>query len=290
MTSDTIPVLDYGYVRLIDSFGTDEDIVRAARISYDRQDPDKAARLIDYLLRNRHTSPFEMCEIKVEIKAPLFVVAQIVRHRTANINQLSMRYTTAPDESYLPLLERIKGKDPNNKQGSAEALPPVVREAALADMADAMRIADETYKRLIGHGVAPEIARIVLPVARYTRLVWKIDLHNLLHFLRLRMDKHAQQECREYANALYEIASHLWPMTMEAWDRHANPTIELRAIGTLWTVVNRWNRVTVHQTYADAQIWARNEYGAVITPFPAKGQGPCYDAEGAVICRITKHA
>ena len=214
--------LDSGFVRLINHMGTDEDIVRCARQSYDDLhedlDPEKTRRLIFYLMEHWHTSPFEMCEIQLEIQAPLFVVQQLLRHRTASLNQLSMRYTDAPDLDYLPELDRIQGTHKTNKQGSGSELKEERQYQAMDILIKTQERTDTAYRYLQDLGVANELARITLPASRYTRLVWKIDLHNLFHFLRLRLHPHAQYEIRVMAEQIARIARELWPVSYEAFE------------------------------------------------------------------------
>ena len=213
-------VLDHGYVLYVDHMGTDADIVKAARVSYagdvgHTSDDIKDRRLIRRLMHDHHTSPFEMCELKLEMKMPIFVARQWVRHRTASLNEISARYTVVDDEMFLP--EEWAKQSTDNKQGRSDEVidnnayyngaASYVHEAAFA-----------AYNKLLKHSVSRELARTVLPVATYTRWVWKMDLHNLLHLLKLRTDPHAQFETREYANAIYMICQELWPITMEAFN------------------------------------------------------------------------
>jgi thymidylate synthase (FAD) len=217
--SDTIEYRDSWSIDR-NNYTLDEAVVRAARVSY--QGGTTTTRdneqLIDYLMRKRHTSPFEQVELKFVIKAPLFVVQQLLRHRTANVNQESARYSIMADEAYYP--ESFRSQASTNRQGSGDDLDPVKQE--LADRAYTVGIESGlgAYQRLLDSGVSREQARGVLPHATYTTLVWKVDLHNLLHFLKLRMDPHAQEETRQYAIAIYSLAYPYAPLTFAAWHHH----------------------------------------------------------------------
>ncbi|APD08670.1 MULTISPECIES: FAD-dependent thymidylate synthase [Thermus] len=217
MEGDAIPVLDKGFVRLVDVMGDDRAIVQAARVSYGegtrtvRED----AALIDYLMRHRHTSPFEMVEFKFHVKAPLFVVRQWFRHRTASVNEISGRYSVLKDEFYEPNAFRRQAK--RNKQGSEGELAD---EEALALLREAEREAYRVYEKLLEKGVAREMARLVLPLNLYTEFYWKQDLHNLFHFLKLRLSPDAQWEIREYAKAIAEIVKAHVPLAWASFEEH----------------------------------------------------------------------
>lgn len=220
---EKINLLDYGYVKLVEVMSSDEGILQAARVSYvsnkDAQHtPAQNRALIRYLLRNAHTSPFEMAEVKFEIKCPIFVARQWVRHRTANVNEISGRYSVLPSEMYKPDVYNFRKQSQSNKQGSSDELAP---EWLLDELSDVYNEASELYTSMVEEGVAKEQARIVLPLSTYTQFVWKIDVHNFMHFLRLRMDPHAQQEIRIYAEAMYQLAKPYFPLTMEAFDEYA---------------------------------------------------------------------
>lgn len=213
------PVLDHGFVRVIDAMGSDMAIVQAARVSYG--DGTKTVRenkkLIAYLMRNEHLSPFEMAEIKVHVKAPIFVARQWVRHRTASWNEVSARYSEMPEEFYVPSTAAVAAQSTNNKQGRGEPLDHEAALAAASDIRNASGTAYAYYESLLRMGVARELARMVLPVNLYTEWYWKTDLRNLLHFIKLRTDEHAQYEIREYAKVLEKIVE-LWvPWTHAAF-------------------------------------------------------------------------
>ncbi len=212
-----IPVLDHGFVRVVDYMGDDAAIVQAARVSYGRgtKQVREDRGLIRYLMRHRHTTPFEMCELKLHVKLPIFVARQWIRHRTANVNEVSGRYSVLDREFYLPRPEDLAVQAVNNKQGRAE---PLSLEAAAEVLgllqADAER-AHSTYEGLIERfDLARELARIGLGLNTYTQWYWKVDLHNLFHFLSLRMDAHAQYEIRAYADVIGDLVRdwvpHAW--------------------------------------------------------------------------------
>jgi thymidylate synthase (FAD) len=216
------PVLDKGFVRLVDYLGGDERVVQAARVSYGagtknyRED----AGLIDYLLRNRHTSPFEQVVLTFHVKLPVFVARQWIRHRTARLNEISGRYSVMEDQFYLPEPADTALQSTDNKQGrSPEALAPEKAAEIIAVLADGQKRAYADYSALIGSGLARELARINLPLSIYTEWYWQIDLHHLIHFLELRLDPHAQKEIRLYARALFGIAQKIAPRCCESFER-----------------------------------------------------------------------
>jgi thymidylate synthase (FAD) len=213
-------VLDHGFVRLVDYMGSDAAIVQAARVSYGegtkKVSEDRA--LIRYLMRRRHTSPFEMGEFKFHVKLPIFVARQWIRHRTANVNEYSGRYSVMKEEFYIPEEKDIRFQSTVNKQGRAEEDVPDELKRRFIDFLKRTHAASyEEYERLIEAGLARELARIGLPLSLYTEWYWKIDLHNLFHFLRLRMDPHAQQEIRQYANIMADMVKIVCPMAYEAF-------------------------------------------------------------------------
>jgi thymidylate synthase (FAD) len=219
--SEPINVGSLGMVRLVDVMGDDSAIVQAARVSYGAgtKAVSEDTALIRYLMRHQHTSPFEMCEIKLHIKAPIHVMRQWIRHRTASVNETSTRYSVVQDDfEYFGEL-RLQAKD--NKQGSSGVLEESTqygKPRELLDWAnDAIDNSFTEYNRLIGAGVAREQARNVLPLATYTECYWKIDLHNLFHFLRLRLDPHAQKEIRNFAQAIATILQDWVPNAYQAF-------------------------------------------------------------------------
>ena len=217
-----ISVLDHGFVRLVDYLGNDDRIVQAARVSYGegtktvRED----AALIDYLLRNRHTSPFEMVELTLHIKAPIFVARQWLRHRSASINEVSGRYSVLAEEFYIPTPDQVRAQGKRSRQVGEGAIDPQAAQRASESFDSALKKSYETYQALLSDGVAREMAREVLPVGLYTEFYWKQDLHNLFHFLRLRMDWHAQFEIRAYGDAVAKCARAVAPRAYEAFEEH----------------------------------------------------------------------
>ena len=234
-----IDVLDNGtgYIRVVDYMGNDASVARAARVSYGRQDadrgPDADAKLIRYLMRHRHTSPSEMARLVLHVRLPIFVARQWMRHRTWSFNEVSARYTTLPDDVYVPDLADICGPPTDNKQGRGRALPTGEAQEAWSEMVTAADAAVGTVGVLTAGvpragdddspfafqipAIAPEIARMVGPVCQYTEMTASADLHNLLHFLALRLDSHAQLEIRRYAEAIARIVEQWVPETWRAF-------------------------------------------------------------------------
>ncbi len=214
------PVLDHGFVVLVDYMGNDNAIVQAARVSYGLGT--KSARddrgLIRYLMRHRHTTPFEMVELKFLVKLPIFVARQMVRHRTVSLNEVSYRYSVAPDEFHVPASEAIAVQSKRNRQGRAEKLPPEQASAFQAEVRRLSQDAYRAYEKALEQGTARELARIVLPVNFYTQWYWKINLHNLFHFLSLRLDAHAQEEIRLYAQAMVPAVKAVTPVAYQAFE------------------------------------------------------------------------
>jgi len=217
------PVLDHGFVRLVDYMGGDSAIVQAARVSYGQgtKTVSEDRGLIRYLTRNEHTSPLEMVEMKFHCKMPIFVARQWVRHRTASLNEISGRYSIMRDEFYVPESEQINLQSKNNKQGrSDETFSPEETEKILFNFVEEQRQDYKNYTERTDKGMAKELARINLPLSLYTEWYWKIDLHNLFHFLDLRMDEHAQVEIREYANTILDITKKVAPKACEAFEHY----------------------------------------------------------------------
>jgi thymidylate synthase (FAD) len=245
-----VPVLDHGFVGLIDIMGDDEAIDRAARTSYGvGTRPVNAIRsLIRYLVRHHHTSPIEMVELKFHLKMPIFVMRQHVRHRTASLNEYSGRYSIMTDEMYMPDLSRFQGQHQDNKQASGEFLGEEIATSLANDLEESYEVSYRNYQRAIEKGLAREVARIQLPVANYTELYWKIDLKNFLHYVKLRNDpKHAQKEIALYAEAMYNLVKPHLPITCEAfedyWMNGVNfSRMEMDLLKRLISV-ERWNDV-----------------------------------------------
>ena len=229
------PVLDHGFVRVIDYMGDDAAIVQAARVSYGRgtKQTNDDAGLINYLMRHWHTSPFEMCEIKLHVKLPIFVARDWIRHRTANVSEYSGRYSVLDKEFYMPSPELVGKQSTSHKQGRGEALPPeqaakvldLLREDADRNYRDYMWLlnTNEETGEVADPGriaLARELARMNLTLNIYTQWYWKIDLHNLMHFLRLRTSPRAQYEIQAYANKIFDIMQAWVPITAAAFAEH----------------------------------------------------------------------
>jgi thymidylate synthase (FAD) len=221
---DPIPVLDHGFIRVVDYMGDDAAIVQAARVSYGAGT--KTARddagLIRYLMRHWHSTPFEMCELKLHVKLPVFVARQWIRHRTANVNEYSARYSILDREFYIPAPEHLAAQSRVNNQGRGETLSGDEAARVLAFLrADSDRAYDH-YEAMLSQdgqqGLARELARMNLPANIYTQWYWKVDLHNLFHFLRLRADAHAQYEIRAYAEALCTVVQDWVPAAWSAFE------------------------------------------------------------------------
>jgi thymidylate synthase (FAD) len=263
-----LPVLDHGFVRVIDYMGDDAAIVQAARVSYGKgtRTLRSDAGLIDYLMRHRHTTPFEMCEIKYHVKLPIFVARQWIRHRTANVNEYSARYSVLDREFYVPDTERLQrvkeeqtlrrreshsqmndlfgpkavpdepsalaAQSSSNKQGREGALAEEEAKSALSRINAHSMTAYGVYRNLRQEDkLARELARAVLPVNYYTQFYWKIDLHNLMHFLSLRADDHAQYEIRAYAHVMLDTLQRWVPRTYEAFVKYDRGGVRLSSQG-----------------------------------------------------------
>ncbi|MCW5776155.1 MAG: FAD-dependent thymidylate synthase [Phycisphaeraceae bacterium] len=237
-----IPVLDHGFLALVDVMPrlvpegqtADAAIVQAARVSYGqgtkRVSEDRG--LIRYLLRHRHTTPFEMVELKFHVAMPIFVARQWIRHRTANVNEYSARYSIVRDRFYMPTVDAVRKQSRSNRQGGEETFR--VDEAAevrtAEEFVEFLRTVESAYEKYLGlteRGVSRELARIGLPINVYTEWYWKCDLHNTLRFLSLRMDPHAQQEIRAYAQAMHDLIVPILPLTMEAWRDYEMESVRL---------------------------------------------------------------
>ncbi|WP_323784917.1 FAD-dependent thymidylate synthase [Thalassovita sp.] len=218
------PVLDHGFVRVIDYMGDDAAICQAARVSYGKgtKSVQNDEGLIRYLMRHWHSTPFEMCELKLHVKLPVFVARQWIRHRTANVNEYSARYSILDREFYIPSADQLAAQSSVNNQGRGEALTGAEAERVLDILkSDAARCYDH-YQDMISddgqQGLARELARMNLPANIYTQWYWKVDLHNLLHFLRLRADAHAQYEIRVYADEICKLVADWVPFAYKAFE------------------------------------------------------------------------
>ena len=217
------PVLNHGFVRLVDYMGSDQRIVQSARVSYGQGT--KTVRedkmLIDYLLSHRHMSPFEQVVFTFHLKMPIFVARQLVRHRTARLNEISGRYSQLDDEFFLPDEKTIRFQSKTDHQGgSPDEVPQELRERVLEILKRDTTQVYEGYEEMLGADIAKELARVSLPLSVYTQMYWQIDLRNLLHFIELRMDTHAQYEIRVYASQMARIVKTVAPMTWEAFEEH----------------------------------------------------------------------
>ena len=302
--SEPQKVLDHGHVRLVDLMGDDQAIVQAARVSYglghsvhkltlqgpgeppvcevcgktvpaDQEEShclEGDRKLIRYLSRRRHTTPMEMCEIKLHIKMPIFVARQWIRHRTANVNEYSMRYSPAIEEFYLIGVDGWRGQSTDNKQGSEGNISAAMGKDFTQKSIAAQENALKEYERKIRYGVAKEIARCDLPLSTYTEWYWKIDLHNLLHFLNLRLDPHAQMEIRVFADAIAEIVARWVPLAWEAFkdyhrDAHTFSSQELKLLRAIAAgdVAPGWHkdkdhRVQLFESYGLETVRERKDF------------------------------
>ena len=227
-----LPALDHGFVRVVDYMGDDTAIVQSARVSYGKGTKkisnDKG--LIKYLMRHWHSTPFEMCEIKLHVKLPIFIARQWIRHRTANVNEYSARYSILDKEFYIPSVENLASQSQVNKQGRAESLSPEEAEKVITLLKNDAEQTYRNYEVMLNEnsegetlddgsmGIARELARMNLTLNTYTQWYWKIDLNNLLHFLALRADAHAQYEIRVYADIILDIVKKWVPVTYEAFE------------------------------------------------------------------------
>ncbi|MBR9762238.1 MAG: FAD-dependent thymidylate synthase [Rhodobacteraceae bacterium] len=230
------PVLDHGFVRVVDYMGDDAAICQAARVSYGRgtKSVQNDEGLIRYLMRHWHSTPFEMCELKLHVKLPVFVARQWIRHRTANVNEYSARYSILDREFYIPAPEHLAAQSVVNNQGRGEALEGDEAARVLEYLkADSARAYDH-YAEMISQedgqqGLARELARMNLPANIYTQWYWKVDLHNLLHFLRLRADAHAQYEIRVYAEEICKLVADWVPFAYRAFEDYRLGAVTMSA-------------------------------------------------------------
>jgi len=251
---DELPVHEHGYVKLLEVMGSDETIVDSARISYDRRGKSEDRALIRYLLRHRHTSPFEMGVLRFEVKMPIFVARQWIRHRTASLNEMSARYTELPNEMFVPEVMALQAKD--NRQGR-DGLPTIGENELLTNIINRANLSAYThYEILLNAGVARELARGVLPVNIYTKFVWKMDLHNLMHFLDLRLDPHAQKEIRDFAEVIEMLAALKFPISYEAFvdyvrDAYTCSRMEIEFLRKLIKLYQRMDQMTPNEAQAE---------------------------------------
>lgn len=271
-----IPVLDHGFIRVVDYLGNDEAVVQAARVSYGRgtRKTSEDAALIHYLMRHAHTTPFEMAEIKLHVKLPIFVARQWIRHRTASVNEYSARYSILDKEFYLPDLAQMATQSHSNRQGRGDVLNESQAQMLRSLLESDSTTAYEHYLQLLNEddrgeplvdgrtGLAREISRIVLPLSYYTQWYWKIDLHNFMGFLKLRLDPHAQYEIRAYADVLLDVLRRWTPLSFEAFMEH------------------RVKAVNVSARAAD--VLRAMLHGSTVTP----GESGLSSREWAELCRV----
>ena len=244
---DAIPVLDHGFIRVIDYMGDDTSIVQAARVSYGKgtKQVSTDSGLIKYLMRHWHSTPFEMCEIKYHVKLPIFIARQWIRHRTANVNEYSARYSILDKEFYLPSQENLAAQSKINRQGRGEVLEGKRAEEVLSLLKDDAETSYQNYEKMLNQkydgstideskiGLARELARMNLTLNTYTQWYWKTDLLNLMNFLRLRADSHAQYEIRVYADIMLDTLKRWVPTTYEAFMDYRVGGTEVSAKGKL---------------------------------------------------------
>lgn len=259
-----IQVLDHGSVEVVDWMGDDSDIVKAARISTGSSTKTKLEdeRLIDYLVEHEHTSPLEMCEIKLKLCMPIFIARQWMRHRTASINEYSGRYSEMKEQFYIPKEFRLQSKI--NHQGSDGLLDEQTNIALQNQICSDFQQTFSDYQNMLEKGVSREMSRIILPLSTYTTFFWKIDLHNLLRFLRLRMDPTAQMEIRVYADEIWKIVQAWVPVTALSFERHylnskklSEP--ELQVLNKAFSSLDNVSRMQIKKVILDSDLKKRNK-------------------------------
>lgn len=259
-------VLDDGFIRVVDYMGNEAAIVQAARVSYGKgtKTVSEDHGLLRYLVRHRHTTPLEMCELKLHVRVPMDCWRQWIRHRAASVNEYSTRYSEAIDSRACTFPNEWRSQSTNNKQGSGDFLSDVVGDRLSVREAELHKLSDEVYHERLEAGVAREQARKDLPLSTYTEAYWKIDVHNLLHFLGLRMDSHAQREIRTYANVIgYQIVANWLPNVWEAFvDCHPHMEAIL---------------LTSHEVARVRALLKGNHLA--VDPFPTKGETAEFEAK-----------
>lgn len=255
---EPLKVLDHGFIRVIDYMGDDSSIVQAARVSYGKgtKQLNQDKGLINYLMRHKHTTPFEMCDIKFHIKLPIFVARQWIRHRTASVNEYSARYSILGNEFYLPDRQNLASQSLTNKQGrSDEEIPKEIADKVLALLEEDAKMCYQHYTSMMNQdeqgniidpntiGITRELARMNLTLNYYTEWYWKVNLHNLLNFLLLRADPHAQYEIRVYADKMLEIVKNWLPLTYEAFNEYRieGCTISKKGLAVIKKLINHEN-------------------------------------------------
>ena len=264
------PVLDHGFIRVIDYMGDDQYEVQAARVSYGKgtKKVSEDRGLIRYLMRHRHSTPFEMCEIKLHVKLPIFVARQWIRHRTASINEYSARYSVLDKEFYIPSEKNLAIQSNINKQGRGKVLSKNRSQEALKMLKDDAQKTYQTYEYLLNEtnegkiinknkeGLTRELARINLTLNTYTQWYWKTNLHNLMNFIQLRADDHAQYEIRVYAKIIFDIMKKWVPLTSEAFESYRSGSVELssEALEVIRTLISG-KKVSQKDSNLSAREW-----------------------------------
>ena len=267
---DATPVLDYGFIRVIDYMGNDTSIVQAARVSYGKgtKKVSTDSGLIKYLMRHWHSTPFEMCEIKYHVKLPIFIARQWIRHRTANVNEYSARYSILDKEFYLPPKDKLAAQSKNNRQGRGEVINGSQAEKVLGLLKDDAERTYKNYEEMLNErydgsiidenktGLARELARMNLTLNTYTQWYWKTDLLNLMNFLRLRADHHAQYEIRSYANVMLDTLKRWVPITFDAFMDYRVGGTEISSKGkeVIKKLINGQN-ISIDQTELSKREW-----------------------------------
>lgn len=268
---EALPVLDHGFVRVIDYMGDDSAVVQAARVSYGKgtKKVNEDAGLIKYLMRHWHSTPFEMCEIKYHVKLPIFVARQWIRHRTANVNEYSARYSILDKEFYLPAPEHLAAQSTINRQGRGEVLQGEQAQKVLDLLREDSERCYSSYQQMLNAdevgnvvdeskpGLARELARMDLTLNYYTQWYWKTDLHNLMHFLRLRADDHAQYEIRAYADVMLDTLKRWTPLTYAAFVEYRAGAAHVSASGM--AIIKRMlngEKVTQENSGLSKREWA----------------------------------
>lgn len=271
----SMPVLSGGFVRVVDYMGSDDSVVQAARVSYGagtktvRSDRD----LIRYLLRHRHTTPFEMATIKLHVRAPIDVLRQWLRHRTASANEYSTRYSEAIDAVQIPTSDAFRHQSTTNRQGSGDVFDLEDGQQLKRIYVDAVTGAQVAYSQLLTDDVAREQARAVLPLGTYSEMYWQVNLHNLLHFLNLRTDSGAQEEIRAYANVIASVLP-LWvPLVTEAWYDYQMGAVTLTALDITAMRMLMVGTAVDEQQVRESTGMTKREYGEFIEKMALAGIG-----------------
>ena len=267
---EALPILDHGFIRVIDYMGNDNSIVQAARVSYGKgtKKVNTDSGLIKYLMRHWHSTPFEMCEIKYHVKLPIFIARQWIRHRTANVNEYSARYSILDKEFYLPSKENLAAQSTNNRQGRGNVISGGQAEEVLSLLKDDAERTYKNYEEMLNErydgsvidesktGLARELARMNLTLNTYTQWYWKTDLLNLMNFLRLRADHHAQYEIRAYADVMLNTLERWVPITYDAFMDYRVGGTEISSKGTdVLKKLIRGEKISIEETDLSKREW-----------------------------------